>query len=79
MAQRVKNHSVVCEGWVRSLISLSGLRMWHCHKLWHRLQMQLGSGIAMTVAKAAAAVLIHPLAQELPYDVGVTIKKEVLI
>ena len=34
---------------VRSLASLSGLRIQCCHELWYRLQMQLRSGIAMTV------------------------------
>ena len=29
--------------------SLSGLRIWYCHKLWCRSQMQLGSGIAVAV------------------------------
>ena len=28
---------------------VSGLRLWGCHKLWRRLQMQLGSSIAMAV------------------------------
>ena len=32
--------------WVRSLASLRGLRIWSCHKLWCRLQTQLGSGVA---------------------------------
>ena len=27
---------------VQSLNLLSGLRIWHCHELWHRWQMQLG-------------------------------------
>ena len=34
---------------VGSLASISGLRIQCCHKLWHRLQMQLGSGIAVAV------------------------------
>ena len=34
---------------VRTLASLSGLRIWCCHKLWCRLQMWLGSGIAVAV------------------------------
>ena len=34
---------------VRSLASLSGLGVQHCHELWHRLQMWLGSGVAMAV------------------------------
>ena len=32
---------------VWSLASLSGLRIWCCHKLWRGLQMRLGSGIAV--------------------------------
>ena len=28
--------------WVWSLASLSGLRIWHCHELWCRLQTRLG-------------------------------------
>ena len=32
------------------LASLSGLRIQYCYKLQHRLQMQLGSGIAVAAA-----------------------------
>ena len=39
---------------VRSLASLSVLRIWHCHELWCRLQMQLGCGFAVAVAKAGS-------------------------
>ena len=35
--------------WVGSLASLSGSRIWHCHELWCRLQVQLGYGAAMAV------------------------------
>ena len=35
---------------VWSLASLSGLRIGHCRELWWRLQMHLGSGIAVAVA-----------------------------
>ena len=35
---------------VQSLTSLSGLRIWHCHELWCRLQMWLESGIAVALA-----------------------------
>ena len=31
---------------VQSLVSLSGLKIWHCHELW---QMWLGSGVAVAV------------------------------
>ena len=34
---------------VRSLASLSGLRIWHCRELWCRSQMRLGSGVAVAV------------------------------
>ena len=34
---------------VRSLASISGLRIHHCSELWYRSQMQYGSGIARTV------------------------------
>ena len=33
--------------WVRSLTSLSGLRIWHCCKLLCRLQTWLGSDFAV--------------------------------
>ena len=35
---------------VRSLAPLSGLRNWYCCELWCRLQMQLGSWVAVAVA-----------------------------
>ena len=37
---------------VRSLTSLSGLRVLHCHELWCGLQTQLGSHIAVALALA---------------------------
>ena len=36
--------------WVQSLALLSRLRIWHCRELWCRLQMRLGSHIAVAVA-----------------------------
>ena len=39
---------------VRSLPLLSGLRIWHCHELWCRLQTWLGSCVAVTVAQASS-------------------------
>ena len=35
---------------VQSLALLSGSRIWCCHELWCRLQMRLGSRIAVAVA-----------------------------
>uniref|UniRef100_A0A8W4FIM3 Zinc finger protein 446 n=1 Tax=Sus scrofa TaxID=9823 RepID=A0A8W4FIM3_PIG len=40
-----RNHEVV----VRSLASLSGLRIWHCHELWCRSQIRLGSHVAVAL------------------------------
>ena len=37
---------------LRSLASLSGLRIWCCHELWCRLQTRLGSRVAVAVVQA---------------------------
>ena len=52
---------------VRSLASLSRLRIWRCPELWCRSQRRLGSGVA--------AALIWPLAWEPPYATGVALKR----
>ena len=39
---------------VQSLASLSGLRIWHCCKLWCSLQTWFGSGIAMAVVEVSS-------------------------
>ena len=39
---------------VRPLALLRGIRIWHCHELWYRLQRQLGSGIAVAVVQAGS-------------------------
>ena len=49
MAQRKRIRLGAMGLWVRSLASLSGLRIWHCRELWCRLQMWLGSDIAGAV------------------------------
>ena len=46
---------------VRSPALLSGLRIWHCRELGYR---------------PAATALIQPLAWELPYAVGVALKRQ---
>ena len=54
MAQRKRIQLVTVRLWVRSMASLSGLRI-RCHcELWCRLQMQLGSGIVMAVVQAGS-------------------------
>ena len=52
MAQWVKNLPGVCK--VQFLVLLSGLRIWHCCKLRHRLQMRLRSGVAVAVVQASS-------------------------
>ena len=51
-----------------------GLRIQRCHKLWHRSQMQLRSGV-VAVAVAVAA-LIWPWSWELLITAGVPFKKK---
>ena len=46
---------------VQSLALLNGLRIRHCHELWHR---------------SAATALIQPLAWELTYAAGAALKKQ---
>ena len=49
MAQGKQIQLAIMRSQVRSLASLSGLRIQRCHELWCRLQARLGSGIAVTV------------------------------
>ena len=60
---------------VRSLASLSGLRIWHFSELWGRSQTRLRSGVAVAVVQAAAAP-IGPLAWERPYATGAALKRQ---
>ena len=53
MAQQVKNPTVSVKTWVPSLSRL-GIRC--CCKLWHRLQMQLGPGVAMAMVQAGSYI-----------------------
>ena len=62
---------------VQSLASLTGLRIWRCHKLQYTSQMRLGSGVTMAVAyRLAAAALIQLLGWEFPYAAGVALKRK---
>ena len=49
VAQQKRIWRVTTRTQVRSLASLSGLRIRHHHKLWCRSQMRLGSGIAVVM------------------------------
>ena len=48
MAQQVKNPMSIHED-AGSEPGFSGLRIWHCRELWHRLQTWLRSCVAVAV------------------------------
>ena len=52
---------------VRTLASLSGLRIRHCREVWCRSQMQPGFFIAEALEEASSWSSIGPLAWEPPY------------
>ena len=54
MAQWYQTQLVSMRMRVRSLASLSGLKIWHCHKLRCMSQTWLGSGFAVAEAKASS-------------------------
>ena len=47
MVQQKQTQLETMRFWVGYLASMSGLRIQHCHKLWCKLQMRLGSGVAV--------------------------------
>ena len=55
---------------VRSRAMFSGIKIQHCHELWLKLQMELGSHVAV------AAALIWPLAWELLHAMGTALLKK---
>ena len=50
-----QKQTVFMRMWVRTLASLSGLRIRCCHELWCGSEMQLGSGIAVAVVQASSS------------------------
>jgi len=58
---------------VRSLASLSGLKIQHCHELWRRSKTQLE--LLWLWCRPAATTLIRPPAWESPYATGVALKR----
>ena len=62
--------------WVQSLVLLSGSGIQSYSELWCRSQTQLGSGIAVAVARPAGVALIQPLAWEHPYATSLALKKK---
>ena len=59
---------------VESLALLSGLRIWHCHKLQRRMKMPLSLICCFHAYAAATAAPVGPLAWELPYTKATAIK-----
>ena len=61
--------------WVRSLASLGGLRIWHCHEL---VGGRRGLDLALLWlwCRLAAIAPIRPLAQEPPCATGAALKKK---
>ena len=55
MAQWVKNPTSIREHAGSALALLSRLRIWCCHNLQHRLQIRLGSGIAVAAASTCSS------------------------
>ena len=62
--------------WVRSLALLRGVRIQRCRELWCRLQMRLGSGIAVAVAWASSCSSDSAPSWELPYAAGAAPKSK---
>ena len=79
VAQRKQIRLVTMRLQVRSLASLSGLRIQHCHELWSRSQMQLRScdpGLLWLWCRPAAVAPIQHLAWELPHATVTSPKKQ---
>ena len=71
---RLRTGHSVHEDAVRSLASLSGLRIWHCHNPCCRSQMQLRSHVAVAVAQACSCSCNLTPGWERPYVIGVALK-----
>ena len=73
VAQRVKNLTIILED--AGLIP--GLRIRCCHKLWHGSQRcSLALALLWLWHRSAAVAPIRPLAWELPYAAGATLKRK---
>ena len=70
MAQHLMNPTRSMRMQVRSLASLSGLRIQSCRELWYRSQTWPGSLLLWLWHRPAAVVPILPLAWELPSAKG---------
>ena len=72
----VVNKLVSTRTWVRSLASLSGLRIQRCHELWCRSKTRLGSYVAVAVVYAGSCSSNSPLAWEPPYAASTALKRQ---
>ena len=61
---------------MRSLVSLSGLRIRHCHELRCGSKTRLGSGVAVAVVYLAAIAPIGTLAWAPPYAMGAALTQK---
>ena len=61
-----RNHEVA----VRSLASLSGLRIWSCHELWCKSQTPLRSYVAVAVASSCSSDLTPSLGPSICHRCG---------
>ena len=60
---------------VWSLTLLNGLRIWHCHDLWYRSQMQLDLALLCLWCRLAAVAPTRPLAWGPPCASGAALKR----
>ena len=80
MAQWLTNPTRNHEVQVQSLPLLSGLTIRRCRELWCRLQMRLGSRVAVALAllwlwpRPETTAPIRPLAWEPPYAMGAALE-----
>ena len=70
----VRTHLVSMRTWVQSLVSFSGLRIWHCHELWCWSQVPAGSHVFYDYSIGWQLQL--QLAWEHPYAMGVAQKDQ---
>ena len=61
---------------VRSLASRSGLRIWHCHKLWCRLQTWLRSCVAVAMVQASSYSSNQTPSLGIPCAAGAALKRQ---